>query len=62
MLTAKRLVDTEVKDELYVDILDHLAFTSAKLGDYGTALKYNIQLGRLRPHENRFKSNEAFYT
>ena len=61
MKTAKRLVDPQEDEELYVQILDHLGFMSSKLGNARLALQYYEQLARLRPKETRYPTNINHY-
>lgn len=61
METALRLVDPINDEELYIVILDHLAFTWSKMGNTNAALKYYLKLSELRPDDTRFKSNINHY-
>lgn len=61
MQTAYRLVDPVNDEELYIVILDHLGFTSSKLGNSNVALKYYTELTTLRPDEERYIKNVNHY-
>ena len=61
MNVAKNLVDKEKQEDLYVQILDHLAFSSAKIGDSHRAFQLNEELSKLRPDNSRYRGNTVHY-
>ena len=61
MTVAKNLADKEKQEDLYVQILDHLAFSSAKIGDSHRAFQLNEELSKLRPDNSRYRGNTVHY-
>ena len=61
MNVAKNLADKEKQEDLYVQILDHLAFSSAKIGDSHRAFQLNEELSKLRPDNSRYRGNTVHY-
>ena len=61
MEVAKKLVNRETQEELYVQIVDHLAFATAKIGNSHGAYRHNLELTDLRPENSRYRGNTLHY-
>ena len=61
MKVAQSLITDETDTQLQVDIYDHLGFTASKIGDSRTPIQSYKHLQTIRPDEDRFNQNVAYY-